>query len=261
MVNFGPIANVEARNMKMHKNWAILGLLLIGLSIAVSIAVAQDMDEAPDSDCSGTDCAITAETATVEAFSMMDYHPAPWCDKQSQGCLLTGESVTLTAPAGSGYTYLWTKYFDSRPDGTSTSQAITLTVPTSHISPGDEVGAVLSITKQKGSLKCVDETCIKYIVCNTPCCVDPCDFCKGEAKQWNADQFNSYGPLPTGYTYKWVIDGNVQSNPITVTILNGLSAAVHTASINIYHNGNFVKNVCPQTFEVVAKPTATITPS
>jgi hypothetical protein len=256
------MANVEARNMKMHKNWAILGLLLIGLSIAVSIAVAQDMDEAPDSDCSGTDCAVTAETTTMGAFSMMLNCPAPvWCDKTSQGCLLTGESVTLTAPSEGGpYSYLWTKYFDGHPDGTSTSQTITLTVPTyQHV--GDEVGAVLSVTKQKGSLKCVDETCIKYTVCSTPCCVDPCDFCKGEAKQWNADQFNSYGPLQPGYTYKWKIDGSEQSNPITVTFLNGLSAAVHTASINIYHNGNFVKNVCPQTFEVVAKPTATITPS
>jgi hypothetical protein len=257
MVKFGPIANVEARNMKMHKNWAILGLLLIGLSIAVSIAVAQDMDEAPDSDCSGTDCAVTAEATTMQAFSMFPNCPV-WCDKTSQGCLLTGESVTLTAPLG--YTYLWTKYFDGHPDGTSTTQAITLTVPSSqHV--GDEVGAVLSLTKQVGSLKCVDETCIKYTVCSTPCCVDPCDFCKGEAKQWNADQFNSYGPMPTGYTYKWVIDGTEQSNPITVTYLNSLPAKVYSASINIYHNGHFVKCVCPQHFEVVAKPTAIITPS
>ena len=232
----------------------ILAVFLVGLFVA-GIAAAQDEHDSDAVDSTQTDCGLE-QVLEVSTMCVGEKCPAPFCDKPSQGCLLTGESVQLCGPEGK-YNYQWGKFIGKNYKQDGTSQCMVLTVPYGTWE-GTSIGAILTVTTDN-YLACQDKTCIKYTVCKTPCCPNLDNFCEGEATGANAAKF-IYAGLPDGYTYEWWINGAKVENP-DEAYLDGLKNGWYSAVIKIYHGEMFVKNVCYQWFFVSENPVATITPS
>lgn len=228
----------------------ILAVFLVGLFVA-GIAAAQDEHDSDAIDSSQADCGLADATDIMDVKCPVP----PLCDKQSSGCLLTGESVKLCGPEGK-YDYQWGKFIGNNYKLDGTEKCTVLSVPYG-TNPGTSIGAILTVTST-GHLACQDKTCIKYTVCRTPCCPNLKDFCVGKATKAEAEKF-TYNGLPEGYSHIWVIDGVEVANP-DEAYLNGLKTGWHGAHIEIFHNGVFVKNVCYQWFYVSPNPVATITP-
>jgi hypothetical protein len=237
----------------------ILAVFLVGLFVA-GIAAAEDQGSDPDVaqvDCELKDYVEEAAVASSTTEKGIVLPPiVPLCDKMPEGILLTGESVKLCGPDGN-FNYQWSTFINGFmiPDGTS--KCMVLTVPYGTL-PESTIGAKLTVTS-KDYLKCMDTTCIKYIVKRTPCCPNLDDFCEGKATSANAAKF-VYSGLPAGYTYEWWINGAKVANP-NEAYLDGLHHGLYGATIKIFHNGNFVKFVCGQGFYVSENPVATITPT
>ena len=176
-----------------------------------------------------------------------------WCDESSSGCLLTGETVNLCGPSGD-YNYQWTIRIGEsvKPGGNERCQR--LSVPT-NTPVGTAIGAVLTITSRDG-LKCMDDSCRIYKVCPSPCCHKFLDYCEKKANQDVLDRFTIARQMP-GYAYVWVVDG--KKAVVDLNYLNKLAQGVHYATLDIYHNGKFVKTWCDDSWFVAESPVATIT--
>ena len=160
--------------------------------------------------------------------------PAPSCNITTTGCgsnntICQGQSVTLSAPSGTGYTYLWSNGSHNR----------TITVNT---------GGTYSVTVTNSS-GC-SSTCSKTIyVSPAPSCnitVTGCgannSICQGQSATLSA-------PYGSGYTYTW----SNGSHNRTITVNTG---GIYSVTVT---NSNGCSSTCSKVIVVNPSPSSTIT--
>lgn len=227
--------------MKAYKNV----LVSIALFIVFPIASIAQEDRYETYNCEEYD-AVKAVQSNMGVL-------CSWCDESSSGCLMTGETVNLCGPSGD-YNYQWTIRIGESvtPAGNGRCQRLSVPINTPI---GTAIGTVLTITSKDG-LKCMDDSCRIYKVCPSPCCRKFLDYCEKKANQNVLDRFTIAQIMP-GYAYVWVVDG--EEAVVDLEYLNNLAPGVHYAKLDIYHNGNFVKTWCDDSWIVAKSPVATIT--
>jgi PKD repeat protein len=154
-----------------------------------------------------------------------------------------GETVTLTAPAGSGYTYLWT--------GGATTQTITVgTAGVYGVVVTDANGCVLTPDPVTVTVLPAPDATIKgrLVICDEGCTTLSAPLGAGYTYQW-LDQTNSPIPAATGQTLT-VCDGSLLPGyAVMVTNANGCSATSAAVTVTVEAAPNFTIDVMPDSCE------------